>query len=437
MPNPYRIVALGVIAACSLGAVSVMSPAGMPAPDPATAPTLGVLYAAPVERVETHVLASGQTLMGVLGEARITGPDMADLLLSLRSHVNPRRLGRNAEVTVRRWARTDEPRAVDIRVDADSTVRLVKQDLGGWSSEVLITPTEIDTVFAGGVIGNGRTSLYEAIVMDEESRLPPRERVQLVYTLATIYEYKLDFTREIQPGDSYKLVYEREARPDGSARSRRVLAASMNVQGREYPAIWFDGSSDVKGYFDLEARPLATGFSRYPVAYPRITSNFNPNRYHPVLGVYRAHAGTDFGAPTGTEVHSTANGTVTFAGTNGGYGRMIEIRHFNGFTTRYAHLSAFAPGIRLGAKVTQKQLIGRVGATGLATAPHLHYELRINGRAVNARTANLPDAPPIPGAMKSEFMALAAARSTLLDRIPAGSQFYAEARSMPTRVSGL
>jgi len=431
MPNPTRIVALGVIAACSLGAVSFMNPR-MEAPDPATAPTLAVLYAAPVEKVETHVLGRGETLSTVLGQARITGQDMADLLLSLREHLNPRMLSREAEITVRRWASTDEPRAVDIRVDADSTVRLTRQQVGGWSSQVVITPTQIDTVFAGGVIGNGRSSLYEAIVMDEASRLPPRERVQLVYALASVYEYRFNFAREIQPGDSYRLVYEREARPDGSARNRRILAATLNVQGREYPAFWYEGQGEVKGYFDSEARPLATGFSKYPVDFPRITSNFNPNRYHPVLGVYRAHAGTDFGATTGTPVHSVANGTVTFAGTSGGYGRMIEVRHFNGYSTRYAHLSAFAPGIRVGAKVTQKQIIGRVGKTGLATAPHLHFELRINGRAVNSRTANLPDSPPITGAQRPAFLAVAAERATLLERIPTGSTFYAEAKGTPS-----
>jgi murein DD-endopeptidase MepM/ murein hydrolase activator NlpD len=146
----------------------------------------------------------------------------------------------------------------------------------------------------------------------------------------------------------------------------------------------------------------------------------------------RAHVGTDFGAPTGTPVMSTAQGTVTFAGVNSGYGNMVEIRHFNGYTTRYAHLSRFAAGIRPGTKVSQKQVIGYVGATGLATAPHLHYELRVNGQPVNARTAKLPDTPPIPGSLRTQFMAIAEARASLLERIPAGS-FYADASSGSVR----
>jgi murein DD-endopeptidase MepM/ murein hydrolase activator NlpD len=429
MPNPYRIIALVLIAAFSVGGISVFQPPAE-GPDPAAAPTLGVLYAAPVERVETHVLASGQTLTGVLTQARITGQDMADLLLGLRQHLNPRRLAAGSEVTVRRWSRSDEPRTIEVRVNADSTIRLVKQ-AARWDGQVVITPTVVDTVFAGGVI---RSTLYETVVLDEQSRLPIPDRRSLVYDMAAVYEYKLDFTREIQPGDEYRLVYEREVRPDGSSRSRKILAAEIRTRGRSFPAFWFDGSSEIRGYFDDEARPLAVGFSRYPIAFPRITSNFNPNRYHPILKTVRAHVGTDFGAPTGTPVMSTANGVVTFAGVNSGYGNMIEIRHFNGYTTRYAHLSRFAAGLRVGTRVSQKDVIGYVGATGLATAPHLHYELRINGRAVDARTAKLPDTPPIPGALRTRFLAVAGERSSLLERIPTGG-FYAEARAPDGRVA--
>jgi murein DD-endopeptidase MepM/ murein hydrolase activator NlpD len=432
MPNPYRILALGLIAAFSVGGVSMFQP-DISAPNPDKTPTLGVLYASPVERVETHVLSSGQTLSGVLSQARISGHEMADLLLGMRQHLNPGRLSTNTEITVRRWNSSDEPRTIEVRLNRDSTVRLVKQQTR-WDGEVILTPTVIDTVYAGGTI---QRTLYEAIVFDENSRLPISDRRSLVAELAGVYEYKLDFTREIQPGDSYRMVYEREVRPDGSARSRKILAADMTVKGHTYQAYWFDsGDNQVKGYYDEQARPLAHGFSRYPVEFVRITSNFNPNRYHPILKTVRAHVGTDFGAPTGTPVMSTAEGTVTFAGVNSGYGNMVEIRHFNGYTTRYAHLSRFASGIRQGARVTHKQVIGYVGMTGLATAPHLHYELRINGRPVDARTARLPDAPPIPGALRTKFMAVATERSTLLERIPRGS-YYAEAREAGGRVGDL
>ena len=414
MANPYRLLALVAIVVLSVGGMSVWRPREA-APDPLAAPTLAVVYAAPVERVETHVLSRGETLSNLLARAAFTGSEMADLLLGMRQHLNPRRLQDGVEITVRRWAGDDSPRAVEVRVDADTTVRLIRHEIG-WVGELLLTPVVVDTVYAAGTIDAGRT-LYEAMVHDEESHLPPRERTQLVYDLASIYEYKLDFSREIQPGDTYRLVYEREARPDGSTRDRRILVSEIVNGGREYSAVWFDGGEDVRGYYDREGRPLRTGFSRYPVDFPRITSNYSTRRYHPVLGIYRAHLGTDLGAAHGTPVHATADGTVVFAARSGGYGNLIRIRHMSGYETRYAHLSRFARGIRSGTKVKQKQLIAYVGATGLATAPHLHYELRKNGAAINARTASLPDAPPMPERYLANFTTLASARLALLDDV--------------------
>jgi murein DD-endopeptidase MepM/ murein hydrolase activator NlpD len=424
MPNRYRVLALALIVAFSVGGLSVWRPREAP-PDPDTAPTLGVLYAAPVERVETHVLSRGETISNILARAAFSGSEMAELLLGMRQHLNPRRLAGGVEVTVRRWALDDSPRAVEVRVDADTTVRLVRQEIG-WVGELLLTPVVVDTVYAAGTIDAGRT-LYEAMVHDEESHLPPKERTQLVYDLAEIYEYKLDFSREIQPGDTYRLVYEREARPDGTTRDRRILVAEIVNGERPYSAVWFDRSDDVRGYYDTEGRPLRTGFSRYPVDFPRITSGYSRSRYHPVLGIYRAHLGTDLGAAHGTPVHATADGTVVFAANSGGYGNLIRIRHMSGYETRYAHLSRFAKGIRSGTRVKQKQLIGYVGRTGLATAPHLHYELRKNGTAINARTASLPDAPPMPSQYLADFGTLAASRITLLDDV---TQRYLAARAV-------
>ena len=391
MPNPYRILAVLLIAALSVGGMAVMRPPPPVAPE--DVPQMGALYAAPVERVETHVLGQGETISEIFTRAAIGGQQMTDLLLGLRRHVNPRRLSDGVEITVRRWVRNDAPRAIEVRLNADSTLRLAFDGIG-WQGKMLLTPVVVDTVYTAGTVAAGRT-VYAALVYDEESTLQPNERIQLVYELAEIYEYKLDFSREIQPGDSYRLVYEREARPDGSARSRTILAAEIVTSNTPYTAIWFEGDENVKGYYDKEGRPLRTGFSRYPVDFARITSNYTTRRFHPVLGIYRSHLGTDFGASTGTPVKATADGTVLFAGVSGGYGNLIRIRHMNGYETRYAHLSRIAAGIRPGARVKQKQVIGRVGATGLVTGPHLHYELRKNGTAVNALRAKLPDAPPL------------------------------------------
>jgi murein DD-endopeptidase MepM/ murein hydrolase activator NlpD len=303
---------------------------------------------------------------------------------------------------------------VDLRVNRDTTLKLAKLEYG-WQSDVMVTPTKIDTVFAAGEIESGRT-LYEALVFDDASPLPPEERVQLVDGLADIFEYKLDFTREIQPGDKYRIVYEREARPDNTARGRRILAAEIVNDGHAYNAIWYDNGSTIRAYYDSNGHPLKAGFSRYPVPFRGITSRFAASRYHPILGIYRAHMGNDLGARAGTQVLASANGVVVRAGWNGGYGNMIEIRHANGYTTRYAHLKGFARGIRAGSRVSQKQLIGYVGMTGLATAPHLHYELRYNGRAIDATRVRLPDGESLGRTQLALFRQIARARESLLDR---------------------
>lgn len=429
MANPYKIASLALIAAVSVGALAIAEPEPT---DPESAPVMGVLYAAPVEDVETHIIGSGETLTGVLTQAKIGGQELADLMLGLRQHLNPRRLSTGAEVTVRRWSDTNAARSVEVRLNRDTTVRLAKNEYG-WQSDVVVTPTVVDTVYAAGHIESGRT-LYEALYLDDSSPLPPAERIQLVYGLAEIFEYKLDFTREIQPGDSYRLVYEREVRPDNTARGRRILSAEIINEGRAYTAIYFDDGRDTRGYYDPKGRALRAGFSKYPVEYPRITSRFKSSRYHPILGIYRAHLGTDLGAARGTKVYSAANGVVTFAGRNAGYGNMIEIRHMNGYTTRYAHLNGFAKGIRKGTRVSQKDLIGYVGMTGLATAPHLHYELRKNGSPIDARTAKLPDGETLPSQKMLAFTPLSQARLALLDR--ANGIAVAQKPAAPSRRQG-
>lgn len=413
MPNPRRILFVAVLAVLSVGAYAAVEPR-IEAVDPSRAPMLGVFYAAPAEQVETHAMTAGETLSGALAEARITGQDVTDLLLGLREHLNPRRLNAGTEITVRRWQHGAAMRAVEVRVNADTTVRLTREPVG-WDSDVVVTPVVLDTVYDAGRIEAGRT-LYEAMVLDEHPTVPVADRSDLVYRLADVFEFKLDFSREIQPGDSYRLMYEREARPDGSARARRILAAEIVASGKPYTAVLFDVPGAGPHYYDAEGGSLRKGFTRYPIEFARVTSSFSRNRRHPILGVSRAHLGTDIGARSGTPVRATADGTVTFAGRQGGYGNLIILRHANGYTTRYGHLRGFARGIHAGAHVSLKQTIGYVGMTGLTTGPHLHYELRRNGVPIDAQHAKLPDAPPLEARHRGTFLAAAQARMQLLDR---------------------
>ena len=412
MPNPIRVVAVCALSVSAVGFASVFGPGERLAPREG-ANLVDAFYARPAEQVETHVLRRGETLTQVLMRSQITGLEQNDLLLALMQFVNPRRLSTSSEITVRRLTTTNEPRTVEVRVNADSTVRLEHREWG-WEGDLQLTPTHIDTLYVAGTIEQGR-ALYQTIAMDETLELPVQERYALVEQIVSVYKYKLDFANDIKPGDSYRVVYEREARPDGSARSRRVLVSEIVNEGKSFTAVYFNPNGRGGDYYTPDGTSLRYQFSRYPMAARRITSNYG-RRFHPVLGIYRAHLGTDFGASSGTPVTATGQGVVSFAGRNGGYGNLVIIRHPGGYTTHYAHLSRFASGIRPGKRVEIEQVIGYVGSTGLATGPHLHYELRQNGRAVDVRKAKLPGAPPLPSEYKRAFNRLQAERLALLNR---------------------
>ena len=412
MQKSIKAVPLILIGALSVGAMAVLQP-GSPVVDPAGAPTLAPVIVPPLEKAETHVIARGETLSGILARASVMGADLAEVLLVSREHVNPRRITQGAEVTVRRWTTDNTPRAIEMRINADTTVVIARNEVG-WTSTLRLTPVHVDTVYVAGQIDAG-TTLYESLVLDETINLPAAERVQLASELGSIYAYTIDFSREIQPGDSYQIAYEREARPDGTARSRRILIGEVLNQGKSYSAIHFKHGS-IEGYYGPDGKSLRLGFRRNPLDFMRVTSTFAAKRYHPILGMYRAHLGTDYGAAHGTPVYAVADGTIASAGRDGGYGNVVTIRHHSGYSSRYAHLSRFGSGVRAGKRVKQNQVIGYVGATGLATGPHLHYELRLNGRAVNSRTVKLPGGPPMPAAYRTAFKELASERVALLER---------------------
>src|SRR6185503_19032762 len=225
-------------------------------------------------------------------------------------------------------------------------------------------------------------------------RLGKRGFEDLVYDMADVFAWKVDFTRDLRKGDSFRLALERKIRGDGSIRSRHFLAIELTNGGRVLHAIPRPRAGGRFAYYDENGRSLRGAFLRYPVPY-RITSRFTNRRYHPILKRYRAHEGIDYGAPAGAPVEATASGTVTRAGFAGGYGRLVELRHPQGIRTRYAHLRSIALDVRPGAHVEQGQIIGRVGSSGLATGPHLHYEFVQNGRHRDPLTVNLPGGPSV------------------------------------------
>lgn len=222
--------------------------------------------------------------------------------------------------------------------------------------------------------------------------------------MTKLFESDIDFHKDLREGDHFTLVYEEEYFEGRPFRHGKILAAEFINQGKAYQAFLYRDKDGGAAYYDGSGKSSHKGFLRAPLEFSRITSGFS-RRFHPILKRWRDHKGVDYGAPSGTKVRSVGDGTVSFAGVMNGYGNIIEITHRTGLATRYAHLRAFGPGVRKGTHVSQGQTIGYVGQTGWATGPHLHYEVRVNGKAVNPLSVKLPSYKALYGSDLAAFKA--------------------------------
>lgn len=271
---------------------------------------------------------------------------------------------------------------------------MVEQDgNGGFRSSEQALQLETQAVMKSAEI---RSSLFGAT---DAAGIPDGVATQL----ADIFGGDIDFNRDLRKGDRFSVIYESLQHMGRMVRTGRILAAEFINDGHAYRAVWFDGGDGKGGYYTAEGKNIRKAFLRSPLEFSRITSGFSLARLHPVLNTIRAHKGIDFGAPTGTRVKATGDGTVEFAGRQGGYGNLIILRHQGHYETVYGHLSGFAAGLRKGARVSQGDVIGYVGATGLATGPHLHYEFRVDGVHRNPLTVALPTAQPLSAGQLAQF----------------------------------
>jgi murein DD-endopeptidase MepM/ murein hydrolase activator NlpD len=259
---------------------------------------------------------------------------------------------------------------------------------------------KIDTVTVSGVI---KSSLFSALNNASAVGLPKSARTELAFSLADIFEYRVDMSKDLQVGDQFHILVERLEKPNGAIIINKILGARLALSGNEIEAIRFDSRAASGEYFDGTGKSLRAAFLRAPVAFRRISSIFGGRR-HPVLGIWRQHKGTDYAAAMGTPVRSIGDGVVVFAGRKGGYGNVIDIRHRNGFVSRYGHLRNFAKGIHVGSHVSIGTTIAAVGQSGLATGPHLHFEILVNGVQRDPRIAlQMKGGDPIPSSERGVF----------------------------------
>ena len=373
----------------------VLRPAGGPLPPPLrglgaeasmlmTAPSSLTQRLEPAELPLPRVsltMERGDTIAGKLVAAGIDGGEVPEIVDAIGSLLDPRKIQAGTTVDVA-FASDGAFQSIELAYGSEPLVSVtVEDDRMVASQEEIPTETAVDSM-----VGEVHGSLWESLTsLDEDPTL--------AVSLSKLFQWQVDFAREIQPGDRFGVVVEKRTRAGQPAGYGRILAATLTNNGKQHTAIFFE-SAEGPSYWNEKGESQRKAFLKSPIPFSRISSRFSPRRLHPVLKVYRPHWGVDYAAPAGTPVLAAGDGKVTQAGWSGGYGRCITVAHRSGIVTKYGHLRGFASGIRAGTRVAQGQVIGYVGSTGLATGPHLDFRFQKNGKYVDPLSV-VATAPPM------------------------------------------
>jgi murein DD-endopeptidase MepM/ murein hydrolase activator NlpD len=363
----------------------------------------------PSRLVDIHLLRDSEvihavvpqrtTLAGLLGTHQLLAAEAADLIRSLSQTFDLRRFRAGQPYRLERFL-DGRLREFEYEIDNDKRILARRDDVeaGEFAVEIADIPKRVEQVVVSGAITRDTPSLVQAL--DAAG-----EQLELSLALAEVFSGEIDFNSDLQPGDTFRLLVERATREDGGFGGYGpVLAAEYVNEGRRLQAVRFAAPDGKPAYYDAEGRSLKRFFLKSPLKFePRITSSFSRARRHPVLNYTRAHNGVDYSAPPGAPVVSVSSGVVTFAGWTNGGGRTVKVRHASGYESEYLHLSAIA--VKRGVRVGQGEVIGRVGATGLVTGPHLHYGLRRNGTYVNPvrEHQSMPPGEPVAAVHLARF----------------------------------
>ncbi len=282
--------------------------------------------------------------------------------------------------------------ALAYQLDTDLFIN-VEQTSSGYSASKVLHKLENRPILKSAII---KSSLFGAT---DDANIPDDIAIQV----AEMFESEIDFNSDLRHGDHFNVIYEGSYDQGELVKTGDVLAAEFVNNGKTFQAIGYRDASGQMLYYTPEGKSLHKSFLRSPLEFTRVSSGFSLARFHPILQHMKAHQGTDMAAPIGTRIRASGDATVDFVGQKGGYGNVIVLKHDNGITTVYGHLSRFADGLRRGKKITQGDIIGFVGMTGLSTGPHLHYEFLVKGQHRDPMTVSLPKANPIAMENKPAF----------------------------------
>ena len=378
-------------------------------------PTLRPIVVTSPFRIVRDTLHGGESVAALLHRQGITGLDLTALARALR--LDPTRIRAGLVFFVRRDGTTGAATNVEFRPNPAERLRFVRTSAGEWTAESVPIRWTTDTIRCSLMIDADHTNLYAASNAGVcDGSIGDDERERLVDKVADINAYTVDFSRDLQPGDRIVTVLERLVSEEGEVRVGSVLGTSETVGKRNFETFGYPDDKGGLAYYDASGTAVKRSFLISPVDFRYITSGFSRSRFHPILGLWRKHEGVDYAAGAGSPVKAAGDGTVTVAGWAGDYGKLVEIRHRNGVITRYGHLHDIPGWVRPGTHVSQSDVIGHVGMTGLATGPHLHYEFRVDGKARDPRSIKSEPGAPLPASRLADFQRRRALLAELLAR---------------------
>ncbi|MBN1224180.1 MAG: M23 family metallopeptidase [Candidatus Aminicenantes bacterium] len=351
-----------------------------------------------------EIIKRGETISDILSRYNFSSQEIHQLREDVKSVYDLAKI-RAGQRLVLFSSPDDEILTMEYGIDKERYLMIRKSD-GTYTAEINRIPYVVQT---GMIWGSIEDNLINAISQKNEG-------AQLAILLEEIFAWDIDFYADLRQGDAFKIIFEKKHLEGEFAGYGNILAAEFINQGNVYRAFYYAYPDTQKSdYFDYEGKSLRKEFLKSPISGARITSRFSHSRLHPIRKVWRPHYGVDYAAPIGTPIRATAEGTVTFAGRNGASGRMIRIRHKNGYETMYLHLRQFAQNIRRGVKVQSSQVIGYVGASGEANGPHLDYRIKNRGNYLNPLAHRFKPVEPLRPEFLQDFQKTAARLLLSLD----------------------